>query len=172
MELPYLGGDLKMLIVLPAEGELQAVRNSMDDAWFRTVAFADTAVSLSLPKFRISWGPEEFKETLAAMGMPRAFDENRADFSNVTTDEKLHIPHLLQKAFVGIDESGTEAAAVTPGLGAGWVRPSAWRSITRSCSPSSTRLAPWSSRAGDGSTVRPGAVRRANASQLMFTRTS
>ncbi|AGZ49408.1 serpin family protein [Mycobacterium kansasii] len=119
VELPYLGGDLKMLIVLPAEGELQAVRNSMDDAWFRTVAFADTAVSLSLPKFRISWGPEEFKETLAAMGMPRAFDENRADFSNVTTDEKLHIPHLLQKAFVGIDESGTEAAAVTPGLGGG-----------------------------------------------------
>ncbi|POY27851.1 serpin family protein, partial [Mycobacterium kansasii] len=61
----------------------------------------------------------EFKETLAAMGMPRAFDENRADFSNVTTDEKLHIPHVLQKAFVGIDESGTEAAAVTPGLGGG-----------------------------------------------------
>ncbi len=120
VELPYLGGDLKMLIVLPAEGELQAVRNSMDDAWFRTVAFADTAVSLSLPKFRISWGPEEFKETLAAMGMPRAFDEKQGDFSHITTDEQLKITHVLQKAFVGIDEFGTEAAAVSTVIGGGF----------------------------------------------------
>ncbi len=113
VELPYVGGDLKMLVVVPAEGQLQAVRNTMDDAWFRTVAFVDTNVDLSLPKFRITWGPEEFKETLAAMGMPRAFDENRADFSNITTDEKLDITHVLQKTFVGIDEFGTEAAAAT-----------------------------------------------------------
>ncbi|WP_197503968.1 serpin family protein [Mycobacterium sp. 852014-50255_SCH5639931] len=125
VELPYVGGDLKMLIVLPAEGQLQAVRNSMDDAWFRTVAFADTAVFLSLPKFRITWGPEEFKETLAAMGTPRAFDRDRADFSNITTDERLYLPHILQKAFVGIDESGTEAAAVSvaPGGGLGSPEP-------------------------------------------------
>ena len=113
VELPYVGGDLKMLFVLPAEGQLQTVRNSMDDAWFRTLAFADQLVNVSLPKFRIAWGPEEFKETLAAMGMPRAFDENRADFSNISTDEKLYIKHVLQKAFVGIDEFGTEAAAAT-----------------------------------------------------------
>jgi serpin B len=119
VELPYVGGDLKMLIVLPEEGQLQAVRNSMDDAWFRTVAFDDHAVALSLPKFRISWGTEEFKETLAAMGMSRAFDGNRADFSNITTDEKLHIAHVLQKAFVGVDEFGTEAAAVTTYMGGG-----------------------------------------------------
>jgi serine protease inhibitor len=125
VELPYVGGDLKMLIVLPAEGQLQAVRNSMDDAWFRTVAFANTAVDLSLPKFRITWGTEEFKETLAAMGTPRAFDENRADFSNITTDEELYLTHVLQKAFVGIDESGTEAAAVSASPGGGLGSPEA-----------------------------------------------
>ena len=119
VELPYVGGDLKMLIVLPAEGQLQAVRNSMDDAWFRALAFADTAVSLSLPKFRITWGTEEFKETLAALGMARAFDRSRADFSNITTDEKLYLTNVLQKAFVGIDESGTEAAAVSASPGGG-----------------------------------------------------
>jgi len=53
------------------------------------------------------------------MGMPRAFDENRADFSNITTDEKLYIPHVLQKAFVGVDEFGTEAAAVSTVAGGG-----------------------------------------------------
>ena len=125
VELPYLGGDLKMLIVLPAEGQLQAVRNSMDDAWFRALAFADSAVHLTLPKFRISWGPEEFKETLAAMGTPRAFDQDRADFSNITTDEKLYLTHVLQKAFVGIDEAGTEAAAVSTPVGGGLGSPEA-----------------------------------------------
>lgn len=119
VELPYVGGDLKMLIVLPAEGQLQAVRNSMDDAWFRNVAFTDAAVDLSLPKFRITWGTEEFNETLAAMGMSRAFDRDRADFSNITADEKLYLTHLVQKAFVGIDESGTEAAAVSVSPGGG-----------------------------------------------------
>ncbi|OBB94558.1 hypothetical protein A5781_02235 [Mycobacterium sp. 852002-30065_SCH5024008] len=120
VELPYVGGDLKMLVVVPAEGQLRAVRNSMDDAWFRNLAFVQGPVSLSLPKFRISWGPEEFKETLAAMGMPRAFDQNRADFSHITTDEILYIPHVLQKAFVGIDEFGTEAAAVSTVIGGGF----------------------------------------------------
>lgn len=127
VELPYLGGDLKMLIVLPAEGQLGAVRNSMDEAWLRALAFEDSAVFLTLPKFRISWGTEEFKDTLAAMGMSRAFDENRADFSNITTDEKLHIAHALQKAFVGVDEFGTEAAAVTTYMGGGLGSPEAMK---------------------------------------------
>ena len=120
VELPYVGGDLTMLIVLPAEGQLQAVRNGMDDAWFRNLAFVQGPVVLSLPKFRITWGPEEFKETLAAMGMPRAFDEKQADFSHITTDEQLKITHILQKAFVGIDEFGTEAAAVSTVIGGGF----------------------------------------------------
>ena len=53
------------------------------------------------------------------MGMSGAFDRNRADFSNITTDEKLYFPHVLQKAFIGIDESGTEAAAVSTPVGGG-----------------------------------------------------
>ncbi|WP_156673260.1 serpin family protein [Mycobacterium sp. E3251] len=120
VELPYVGDDLKMLVVVPTEGQLQAVRNSIDDAWFRNLSFVQGPVSLTLPKFRISWGPEEFKETLAAVGMPRVFDQNRADFSNITTDEKLYIPRVLQKAFVGIDEFGTEAAAVSTVIGGGF----------------------------------------------------
>ncbi|WP_197283763.1 serpin family protein [Mycobacterium sp. Marseille-P9652] len=111
--LPYVGGDLTMLVVLPAEGQLQAVRNSMDDAWFRALRFEKTGVDLSLPKFRITWGPQDFKDTLAAMGMPRAFDDKQADFSNITTDQPLSLTHVIQKAFIGIDEYGTEAAAAS-----------------------------------------------------------
>jgi len=55
------------------------------------------------------------------------FAENRADFSNITTDEKLHIAHALQKAFVGVDEFGTEAAAVTTYMGGGLGSPEAMK---------------------------------------------
>jgi serpin B len=52
------------------------------------------------------------------MGMPAAFDDQRADFSNMSTED-LKISKVLQKAYVGIDESGTEAAAASAVIGGG-----------------------------------------------------
>lgn len=112
--LPYVGSDLRMLVVVPTEGKLQAVRNSMDEAWISNVlgSLKETTVDLTLPKFRITWGTENFNDTLSAMGMPLAFDDQKADFSNLA-DQFLYITAVLQKAFVGVDESGTEAAAAS-----------------------------------------------------------
>ncbi|MDP7705732.1 serpin family protein [Mycobacterium sp. TY815] len=118
--LPYIGDDLEMMIVLPTEGRLAAVRNSMDDIWMRNVlgSRTDTYVDFRMPKFRVTWGSEIFDQTLIDMGMPTAFDRQRADFSNMS-DEQLAISSVLQKAYVGVDELGTVAAATSAVTGGG-----------------------------------------------------
>ena len=118
--LPYVGGDLRMLVIVPTEGKLQAVRNGMDEAWVNNVigSLADTYVDFSMPRFRVTWGTEILNQTLSDMGMPAAFDDQRTDFSNMS-NEDLKISTVLQKAYVGIDEFGTEAAAASAVIGGG-----------------------------------------------------
>jgi serpin B len=80
-------------------------------------------VEVSLPKFRTS-AEFSLKENLVDMGMPLPFDPQRADFSAMTTDgSALYIGEVVHKAYVDVDEKGTEAAAATaivmaPGAGA------------------------------------------------------
>ncbi len=64
-----------------------------------------------MPKFEFE---SEFrlKETLSAMGMPVAFSSS-ADFSEMTGNRELFIQEVIHKAFVSVDEAGTEAAAAT-----------------------------------------------------------
>ena len=69
-------------------------------------------VKLYLPRF--SYDAElVLKDTLGALGMPDAFDPNRADFSGMDDTQLLYLSHVVHKAFVAVDEEGTEAAAAT-----------------------------------------------------------
>ncbi len=119
IDLPYQGGDWVMTIVLPdAVDGLDAVERRLSLATFTTwlSALAPTQVDLALPKVRIDpASPIELSPVLAAMGMPLAFDATRADFSGITGrgKERLVISDVFHKAFVAIDEKGTEAAAAT-----------------------------------------------------------
>ncbi|HEY49205.1 MAG TPA: serpin family protein [Dehalococcoidia bacterium] len=113
VELLYDGRELSMVILLPEEGQFGAFEGSLDaerlDAILDDLARGE--VALTMPKFEFE---SEFSlaKTLAAMGMPVAFSGS-ADFSGMTGNRELFIGNVLHKAFVSVDEAGTEAAAAT-----------------------------------------------------------
>jgi serpin B len=113
VELPYDGGELSMVILLPRPGRFEDFESSLDSQ--RVAAMIPDLerrqVILTMPKFEFE---SEFslKKTLATMGMPVAFSDG-ADFSGMTGGRELLISDVIHKAFVSVDEAGTEAAAAT-----------------------------------------------------------
>ena len=113
VELPYLGGELAMTILLPAEGRFAGFVESLDAQQLQAIvdALGRTEVRLSMPKFEYDAGLS-LKDTLVALGLKNAFS-SAADFSSMTGDRDLFIGDVYHKAFVSVDEEGTEAAAAT-----------------------------------------------------------
>jgi serpin B len=111
--LPYDGRELEMVILLPEQGKFSEFENSLTAGNVAAIIkeIAPKQVALSLPGFKYE---SEFSlgKILAAMGMPVAFS-GQADFSGMTGDRELSISEVVHKAFVAVDESGTEAAAAT-----------------------------------------------------------
>lgn len=116
LELPYSGDELSMLIILPAKADgLSDLEKqlSADKLAEWSGGLRAQEVSVTMPKFKLT---AEFllNETLSQMGMPLAFSAERADFSGMTQiKEDLYISHVIHKAFVDVNEEGTEAAAAT-----------------------------------------------------------
>jgi len=115
VELPYLMRRLSMVVLLPAkpEGMADLERKLTAEnlaAWSK--AAAARPVKLWLPRFKVT---DSFRlaEVLQGMGMTEPFDAKKADFSKMTTNEPLFISEVIHKAFVAVDEEGTEAAAAT-----------------------------------------------------------
>ena len=121
LDMPYAGGALRMTILLPDErGGLPALEERIDAAGLASWAAAARAqrVSVALPKFKIDPSqPIRLKDELTKLGMPLAFDRRRADFTGIAApphpDDRLLISEVFHKAFVSVDEKGTEAAAAT-----------------------------------------------------------
>ncbi len=114
VDIPYSWGEMSMTILLPDEGTaLEAFEASLDSELFdRIIAgIATDWVTLTMPLFEFE---SEFSlnDTLAGMGMPDAFG-GKADFSGMTGSRDLWISEIVHKAFVSVDEKGTEAAAAT-----------------------------------------------------------
>lgn len=119
VRLPYVGnGRLAMLVILPRVGqELVELMNGFDarsfDRLIRELEWAEPReVNLWLPRWKITWGTEELVPIFQQLGVVEAFGPN-ADFSGMTTTNDLFISNILHKAFVAVDEEGTEAAAAT-----------------------------------------------------------
>jgi serpin B len=113
--LPYLSPSVRMLIILPAAGELASLAGALDDALFTEIrqALGEHEVTLGLPRFEFE-SENPLKSPLNALGMEVPFVMGSADFSAIAGGvEQLFIDQIYHKAFVAVDEEGTEAAAAT-----------------------------------------------------------
>jgi len=116
LALPYEGGALAMIVLLPKQADgLAALEKSLSAAKVAECLARMRAqeVQVALPRFTMTTA-FLLRETLAAMGMPDAFDSAKADFTGMNGGkEPLWIGQVIHKAFVEVNEEGTEAAAAT-----------------------------------------------------------
>jgi serpin B len=125
LEIPYKGGELSMMLLVPDEiAGLAAVEGALDTKRLDALASAMKMerVWVALPKFEVNPGGSlSLGEDLKAMGMPLAFDRRRANFAGIANppdpDDRLVIAEVFHKGFVRVDEKGTEAAAATAVMG-------------------------------------------------------
>ena len=116
LAIPYKGDELSMVVLLPNQVEgLPALEGSTTAAGLQrwTSRLRSTPkVNLSLPRFRMT-GSFELNRALAALGVKSAFSRSAADFSAMNGKRNLWIGAAVHKAFVDVNEEGTEAAAAT-----------------------------------------------------------
>jgi serpin B len=124
LELPYKGDDLSMVLIAPNDPSgLAAIEKKLDAdklaGWVGKLA--KRKVHVFLPKFKMETD-YKLHESLPSMGMVRAFADprdlvNGADFTGMCASDdprlRLYITKVLHKAFVEVNEKGTEAAAAT-----------------------------------------------------------
>lgn len=121
LEMPYKGGDLSMLILLPkgkTPKDLKSLEESltMENMNLYRESLKRTEVNVFIPRFTFE-RDYKLKENLRDLGMPLAFDiqgqEQDAGFSGISKEKKLYVDQVVHKAFINVDEEGTIAAAAT-----------------------------------------------------------
>ena len=114
LELPYTGNEMSMMIILPkGNTDLSTVVESIDkESYYEWLdSMTKNEVNIYLPKFEIKTPLYDLNNYLIDLGMEKAF--GGADFSGITTQADLFISKVLHKAFIEVNEEGTEAAAAT-----------------------------------------------------------
>lgn len=114
LELPYKGKQISMVVVLPRKMDgLKEIEKKLNASWLERQLhnLPQTKVEVYLPKFKTT-ATFQLKKELSEMGMPLAFSDG-ADFSGMTGKRELKISEVIHKAFVEVNEEGTEAAAAT-----------------------------------------------------------
>jgi serpin B len=115
VKLPYQGTkETSMIIILPDQGTFEGFENSFTKTTYDTIiaSMGSYMVDITMPKFSYEWG-ESLKTYLQSLGMTDAFIDGLADFSGINGLYTLVITDVFHKAFVAVDEKGTEAAAAT-----------------------------------------------------------
>jgi serpin B len=114
LELPYAGRELSMVVLLPKQADgLPELEKAItvDKLASLLSKLSAREVVAYLPRFKMETS-FALNSTLQAMGMKRAFSRE-ADFSGISSAESLYISAVLHKAYVDVNEEGTEAAAAT-----------------------------------------------------------
>ncbi|MBL8102940.1 MAG: serpin family protein [Anaerolineales bacterium] len=114
VELPYAGDTAAMDIIVPDEGKFEEIESALTADMFNEIVgnMNQTSLMLNLPKFKFE-SSFSLSDALHQLGMVDAFDASTADFSGMTGEKDLFIGDVIHKAFVAVDEEGTEAAAAT-----------------------------------------------------------
>lgn len=128
LELPYKGGDISMLVLLPRQGKeydymtgepttynytLEDIELSSENLNEYKSQMRDTKMdAIYFPKFEFDT-KYDLNKNLIDLGMPNAFNPSLADFSGMTGIRDLYIAFVIHQAYVKVDEKGTEAAAAT-----------------------------------------------------------
>jgi serpin B len=115
LELPYIGSGFSMFVMLPKDvAGLAPVEEKLtpDNLGKWLSAPRKQKVDVYLPKFTMT-SQFSLNGVLQAMGMTAAFDSDTADFSGMTGKKGLYLTAVIHKAFVDVNEEGTEAAAAT-----------------------------------------------------------
>jgi serpin B len=114
LEIPYTGEETSMLIILPGEGGFADFEAGLDATVLAEIvaSLEPQGVEVVLPKFEFS-SDVPLKPALTALGMAGAFEPGVADFSGMDGTRDLFIQDVIHKAFIAVDEEGTEAAAAT-----------------------------------------------------------
>lgn len=115
LEIPYKGNKTSMVILLPDDVDgISTLEDSLTVATFRKILDGlegETLVDLRLPRFKLEQ-TTNLKQTLMAMGIHDLFTSS-ADLSGMSGDKSLEISAAVHKAFVEVNEEGTEAAAAS-----------------------------------------------------------
>ncbi len=115
VEMPYVGEQTSMVVIMPNEGEFDTFEASLDADLLASITsgLSPKNIGLQFPKFQFE-SKFRLPEPLKELGMEQAFDPQRADFSAMRTPPPgLVITDVIHQSFVSVDEEGTEAAAAT-----------------------------------------------------------
>ena len=117
LEMPYVGNKLSMVILLPLETNgLASLEEKMNfENLQKSLSDLDSSTAdeliVFLPKFKLTQR-FELNDVLARMGAGGMFAPGKADFTGIA-QEPLYVSNVVHKAFVEVNEEGTEAAAAT-----------------------------------------------------------
>ncbi len=114
VELPYEGREIAMLIIMPEAGAFEDFEDRLDRESLEDISagLSMQSVQLTMPQFEFE-SQLSLTDILPEMGMTDAFLPRVADFSGMDGERRLYITDVIHKAFVSVDETGTEAAAAT-----------------------------------------------------------
>jgi serpin B len=119
LRLPYTASHVAMTVLLPKhEAGYVALRQSFDAyrwARLRDALEPGKYGQVALPRFEVS-ADHQLKAWLQSHGIRRVFAAQQADFRGLTSDREVALSHVVQKVGVKVDETGTEAAAVTAAI--------------------------------------------------------
>ena len=116
IDLPYKGERLCMTVLLPDSGSFSDFESTISVEKIDSLIQALDTTKLYpvlLPKFTFATGSISLISALQSMGMLDAFESGKADFSGIDGIKDLYVAKVIHKAFIAVDEKGTEAAAAT-----------------------------------------------------------